>query len=49
LPLLREHEIGNLIVREAWQLSAPATKALRLMRRRMRIIRAYFAQAETWP
>lgn len=46
---LKEHEIGNLIVREAWQLSHHATAALRRMRRRPRIIRACFAQAELWP
>ena len=43
---LKEHELGNLIVREAWQLSHQATAALRRMRRRPRIIRACFAQAE---
>jgi transposase len=46
---LKQHEIGNLIVREAWQLSLQATSALRRMRRRPRIIRACFAQAELWP
>lgn len=42
---LKEHELGNLIVREAWQLSHQATAALRRMRRRPRIIRACFAQS----
>lgn len=46
---LKEHEIGNLLVREAWQLSRQATAALRKMRRRPRIIRACFVQAELWP
>lgn len=46
---LKEHELGNLIVREAWQLSHQATAALRRMRRRPRIIRACYAQAELWP
>lgn len=46
---LKQHEIGNLIVRQAWQLSLQATAALRRMRRRPRIIRACFAQAELWP
>lgn len=46
---LKQHEIGNLIVREAWQLGQQATSALRRMRRRPRIIRACFAQAELWP
>ena len=46
---LKQHEIGNLIVREAWQLSLQATAALRRMRRRQRILIACFAQAELWP
>lgn len=46
---LKEHEIGSLTVREAWQLSHQATAALRRMRRRPRIIRACYAQAELWP
>ena len=46
---LKEHEIANLCVKEAWQLSLHATAALRRMRRRPRIIRACFAQAELWP
>jgi transposase len=46
---LKEHELGNLIVREAWQLSHQATAALRRMRRRPRIIRACYTQAELWP
>ena len=45
---LKQHEIGNLIVREAWQLSLQATAALRRMRRRQRIIRACFVQSELW-
>lgn len=43
---LKEHELGNLIVREAWQLSHQATAALR---RRPRIIRACYSQADLWP
>ncbi len=46
---LKQHEIGNLLVREAWELSHHATAALRRMRRRPSIIRACFAQAELWP
>jgi transposase len=46
---LKEHEIGNLMVRHAWELSRDATEALRRMRRRPKIIRACFTQAELWP
>lgn len=46
---LKEHEIANLITREAWQLNHHATAALRRMRRRPKIIRACFAQAQLWP
>jgi transposase len=46
---LKEHEIGNLMVRHAWELTRDATEALRRMRRRPKIIRACFAQAELWP
>ena len=46
---IKQNEIGNLLVREAWQLSHHATAALRKMRRRPRIIRACFAQACLWP
>lgn len=46
---LKEHEIGNLMVRHAWELRRDATEALRRMRRRPKIIRACFAQAELWP
>ena len=46
---LKQHEIGNLIVREALQLSMQATAALRRMRRRHRILTACFTQAELWP
>ena len=46
---LKQHEIGNLIVRHAWELNLEATAALRRMRRRPRIILACFAQADLWP
>jgi transposase len=46
---LKEHEIANLVVRHAWELSREATAALRRMRRRPKIILACFAQAELWP
>ena len=43
---LKQHEIGNLLVRHGWELSWQATKALRRMRQRPRIIRACWIQAE---
>ena len=46
---LKEHELGNLVVRHAWELSREATAALRRMRRRPKIIAACFAQAKLWP
>jgi len=46
---LKEHELGNLLVRHAHQLSLHATRALRRMRRRPSIIRACWKQAELWP
>ncbi len=46
---LKSHEIANLIVTEAWELSFEATAALRKMRRRPPIIAACFTQAELWP
>jgi transposase len=46
---LKEHEIANLVVRHAWELSREATAALRRMRRRPSIILACFTQAELWP
>jgi transposase len=46
---LKQHEIGNLLVKEAWQLSHHATAALRKMRGKPRIIRACFVQANLWP
>lgn len=46
---LKQHEIGNLLVKEAWQLSHHATAALRKMRGKPRIIRACFVQACLWP
>jgi len=42
---LKQHEIGNLLVKEAWQLRHYASGAFKRMRRRPRIIRACFSQA----
>ena len=46
---LKSHEIANLIVTTAWELSFEATAALRKMRRRPSILTACYAQAELWP
>ena len=43
---LKTHEIANLIVTQAWELSLAATAALRRMRRRRSIVAACFTQAE---
>jgi transposase len=46
---LKTHEIANLVVTKAWELSFEATAALRRMRRRASIITACYTQAELWP
>jgi transposase len=46
---LKNHEIANLLVTQAWELSFEATAALRRMRRRTSIIGACYTQAELWP
>ena len=46
---LKSHEMANLIVTTAWELSFEATAALRKMRRRPSILTACYAQAELWP
>lgn len=46
---LKTHEIANLLVTQAWELSFEATAALRRMRRRPSIIAACYSQAELWP
>ena len=43
---LKEDQIANLLVKHGWELSLHATAALRRMRRRPRIIRACWKQAE---
>jgi transposase len=43
---LKEYQIANLLVTHGWELSLHATAALRRMRRRPRIIRAFCKQAE---
>lgn len=46
---LKTHEIANLLVTQAWELSREATAALRRMRRRPSIIAACYTQSELWP
>jgi hypothetical protein len=46
---LMSHEIANLIVTEAWELSFESTAALRKMCRHHAIITACFTQAELGP
>jgi transposase len=46
---LKTHEIANLLVTQAWELSLEATAALRRMRRRPSIIAACYTQSELWP
>jgi transposase len=46
---LKTHEIANLIVTKAWELSLEATAALRRMRRRPSIVAACYTQSELWP
>jgi transposase len=46
---LKEHEVGNLLVRHGHELSPKATAALRRMRRRPSLIAACWKQSELWP
>lgn len=46
---LKTHEIANLVVKQAWELSFEATAALRRMRRRPSIVAACYSQSELWP
>ena len=45
---LKHHELANFCAQNAWNLSLQATKALRRMRRRPRLIQAFWKQAELW-
>lgn len=44
----KQHEIRNLIVREAWGLNKQATTAQRRMRRRKQILTACFTRTQLW-
>jgi transposase len=46
----KQHELPNLCARDLWQLSGWAAHGLRRIRRkRHRLIRAFWKQAELWP
>jgi len=42
----KHHELPNLCPKDFWQLSEQARKALRRMRRRPRLVTAFWKQAE---
>lgn len=46
---LKQHEIANLVSRAGHELSLHATRALRRMRRRPRVIITCWKQSEHWP
>ena len=46
---LKQHQIGNLICTQTWELSFGATAALRRMRRRRSIIGACYKQSTLGP
>lgn len=45
----KQHELPNLCPKDFWQLSAAARRTLRRMRRRPRLITAFWQQASLWP
>ena len=45
---LKQHELANFCAKHGWELSLTATRALRRMRRRPRLITAFWKQAELW-
>ena len=45
----KQHELPNLCPKNFWQLSAAARRTLRRMRRRPRLITAFWQQASLWP
>lgn len=45
---LKQHELANFCAKHGWELSLTATRALRRMRRRPRLIIAFWKQAELW-
>lgn len=45
---LKQHELANFCAHHGWELTLRATQALRRMRRRPRLITAFWKQAELW-
>jgi transposase len=45
----KQHELPNLCPKDYWQLSEAARRTLRRMRRRPRLIVAFWKQASLWP
>lgn len=45
----KQHELPNVCPKDYWQLSDGARRTLRRMRRRPRIITAFWRQASLWP
>jgi transposase len=45
----RQHELPNVCPKDYWQLSEVARRTLRRMRRRPRLITAFWQQASLWP
>lgn len=45
----KQHELPNVCPRDYWQLSEGARRTLRRMRRRPRLITAFWKQASLWP
>ena len=45
----KQHELPNVCPKDYWQLSQGARRTLRRMRRRPRLITAFWKQASLWP
>jgi len=45
----KQHELPNVCPKDYWQLSDGARRTLRRMRRRPRLITAFWKQASLWP
>lgn len=45
----KHHELPNVCPKDYWQLSEGARRTLRRMRRRRRLITAFWRQASLWP